>query len=49
MKYFKPELLARYRSLDDGVAEAAAEEWEQAVVAYRRRLRCHPPSGLRLL
>jgi hypothetical protein len=39
MKYFKPELLARCRSQDDEVAEAAAEEWEQAVAAYRERLR----------
>jgi hypothetical protein len=38
MKYFKPELLARCRSLED-VAEAAAEEWERAIVAYRARTR----------
>jgi hypothetical protein len=39
MKYFKPELLARCRSLDDDLADAAAEEWEQAVAAYGQRLR----------
>jgi hypothetical protein len=52
MKYFKPELLARCRSLDDDVADAAAEEWEQAVVAYRQRLRAirsRLPSGVRRL
>jgi len=26
MRYFKPELLARFRSLDDDVADAAASE-----------------------
>jgi hypothetical protein len=39
MKYFKPELLERCRSKDDDVAEAAAKEWDQAIVAYRKRLR----------
>jgi hypothetical protein len=39
MKYFKPELLARYRSPDDEVADAAAEEWEQAIAEYRARIR----------
>lgn len=37
MKYFKPELLARCRSRDDDVAEAAATEWEEAVAAYQKR------------
>jgi hypothetical protein len=53
MKYFKPELLARCRSLDDDVAEAAAEEWEQASAAYRARLRAIrlqlPPAARRLM
>jgi len=39
MKYFKPDLLARCRSLDDDIAEAAAEEWERARVAYHTRLK----------
>ena len=34
MKYFKLDLLTRCRSLDDDVAEEAAEEWEQAITAY---------------
>ena len=44
MKYFKPELLARCRSRDDDVAEAAAKEWEEAVVAYRARLEAVRPN-----
>jgi hypothetical protein len=39
MKYFKPELLARCRSLEDEVADVAAAEWEKALVEYRARLR----------
>lgn len=38
MKYFKPELLARYRSPDDDIAEAAAAEWEANTIAYGKRL-----------
>jgi len=34
MKYFKPELLARYRSLNDDVADIAAAEWERVTDAY---------------
>lgn len=52
MKYFKPELLARCRSRDDEVAEAAATEWEEAVVAYRARLeavRAHLPGKIERL
>lgn len=37
MRYFKPELLDRSCSPDDDVAEAASEEWEAAVTAYRKR------------
>ncbi len=39
MKYLTPELLVRCRSLDADVSDAAAEEWEQAIDAYRERLR----------
>ncbi len=39
MKYFTPELLRRGDSLDDDVANAASEEWERAIVRYRRRWR----------
>ncbi len=52
MKYFKSELLARCRSLNDDAADVAAEEWEQAIVAYRARvqaIRPQLPSGARLL
>ena len=52
MKYFKPDLLARCRSLDDQVAEAAAQEWEQAITDYRARIkaiRLRLPTGARRL
>src|SRR4051794_26690006 len=52
MKYLKPELLARCRSLNDDVADAAAAEWEQALAAYRARVRAirhQLPSGARVL
>ena len=52
MKYFKPELLARYRSSDDRVADAAATEWEEAVAAYQARfksVRGQFPVGVRRL
>jgi hypothetical protein len=39
MKYFKAELLAKCRSMDDDVADAAAKKWQQAIVAYRTHLR----------
>ncbi|MGL4553492.1 MAG: hypothetical protein ACRC33_20185 [Gemmataceae bacterium] len=38
MKYFTPELLARFRSADDDVADAAAEEWARAQARYERYL-----------
>jgi hypothetical protein len=38
MKYFKPELLARCQSLDDDVAEAAADEWDRAIDKYNEEL-----------
>lgn len=37
MKFFTPELLERVASLDDDVADAADEEWEQAIARYHRR------------
>lgn len=39
MKYFKPELLARFRSSDDDVADAAAKEWDDAAAAYQARFK----------
>jgi hypothetical protein len=38
VKYMTPELLARFRSDDDRVADAAAEEWDRAGEAYRDHL-----------
>jgi hypothetical protein len=52
MRYFTPELLARCRSLDEDVAEAAAAEWEKAIAEYRTRLeaiRPHLPRDARRL
>jgi len=52
MKYFKPELLTRCRSLDDHVAETAADDWERAVAAYNAKLasiRRELPIGARFL
>ncbi|MGL4554154.1 MAG: hypothetical protein ACRC33_23570 [Gemmataceae bacterium] len=39
MRFFTPELLDRSRSLDDAVAEQAADEWDAAGEAYRRHLK----------
>ena len=39
MKYMTPELLSRFRSLDDSVAEAASAEWERQCEAYLQRLK----------
>lgn len=50
MKYFTPDLVNRYGSLDDEVADAADQHWENAVKRYRRRLeRILPalPAGVR--
>jgi hypothetical protein len=44
MKYFKPELLARCRSPVDDTADAAAKEWERAILAYRKRLQAIRPA-----
>jgi hypothetical protein len=52
MRYFTPELLARSRSPDDDVSEAAADEWEQAVAKYNAELdsiRPDLPPGVRAL
>ncbi len=38
MKYFTPELLARYGSPDDQIADAAQAEWEVAAAKYRKHL-----------
>jgi hypothetical protein len=37
MKYFTPELLARFRSADEDVSAAALDEWERAIVRSNRR------------
>jgi hypothetical protein len=50
MKYLKPELLERCRSLDDDVAEAASEEWDRAIARYNAELaaiRPQFPAGVR--
>jgi len=39
MRFFTPELLKRYRSTDDVVADAASEEWDRAIDAYRRHVK----------
>jgi hypothetical protein len=52
MRFFKPELLARCRSSDDDVADAAAKEWDAAAAAYRARfqsIRAKLPLGVRRL
>jgi len=36
MKYFTPELLDRYGSIDDAVADQAQADWEQASAEYQR-------------
>jgi hypothetical protein len=38
MKFFTPDLLARFGSADDATADAAHREWEQADGKYRKRL-----------
>lgn len=38
MKYFTPELLERFQSDDDEVADAAQEEWDRRCADYRKRL-----------
>jgi hypothetical protein len=43
MKYFTPELLKRYASKDEAIAEAADAEWERACKAYRKHLHAIQP------
>src|SRR6516165_7257057 len=38
MKYFTPDLLARFKSADEDVFAEAHEEWDQAIRRYHRRL-----------
>src|SRR5436853_357764 len=38
MKYFTPDLLARFGSDDDAVADAASAEWEQVHATYLQHL-----------
>jgi hypothetical protein len=39
MKYMTPALLARFRSKDEGKAERAAAQWDQACRAYDQHLK----------
>jgi hypothetical protein len=39
MKYFTPDLLARFGSPDDDIADAANAEWEEALKQYRKHLK----------
>jgi hypothetical protein len=39
VRYFTPDLLAKCRSSDPDVAEAAAVKWQGRAAAYRKRLR----------
>jgi hypothetical protein len=50
MKYFTPELLVRFASEDDEVADRANDEWERAIKRYRRhykKIEPHLPEPLR--
>src|SRR5262245_25612398 len=38
MRFMTPELLARVRSLDDRVSEAAADQWETQCADYQKHL-----------
>jgi hypothetical protein len=38
MKFFTPELIDRFGSPDDDVADAAMDEWEQRSDSYRKHL-----------
>ena len=43
MKHFTPELLRRFASKEDAIAEAAEVEWERACEEYRKHLRVVEP------
>lgn len=50
MKFFTPDLLTRYGSLDDQVADVAHIEWEAATEKYQKHFRSvqrHLPNKLR--
>ena len=52
MKYMTPDLIARFRSENDDVAEPAAEEWERRCEAYRthwKAIREELPKSVRRL
>jgi hypothetical protein len=52
MKYFTPDLVVRFGSKDDAVADAAEREWEEAgdrYVAYLDTIRPHLSAGLRAI
>jgi len=43
MKYFKPDILKRFRSREREVVESAAREWDAAVEAYHADLEAMKP------
>jgi hypothetical protein len=50
MKYMTPDLIARFRSKDDAIAEAGALEWQRACAEYEQHLkdiRAGLPKGVR--
>jgi len=52
MRFFTPELVARFNSADDAEADQADEAWEKAIAAYRKHLdsmRDRMPSQVRKL
>ena len=38
MKFFTPDLLLRFGSDDDEVADAAQADWEKSDIAYKKHL-----------
>jgi hypothetical protein len=44
MKYMTPELVLRFRSLDDDIADAAESEWRSNCKAYRAELKAIYPN-----
>lgn len=52
MEFFTPELLLRFGSTEDAIADAAQEDWEEASQKYREHLkaiRSQLPRGVRPL